>query len=121
MNRSKRLFLMAVFLTVFHTTEAWADTWKITAYDPCKRCCGKTDGITASGHKGHYGYVACNWLKFGTRVNIEGLGTFVVEDRGAKSLFGSKSNHIKHLDVFMNSHKEARQFGVQYREVTVLQ
>jgi len=120
MNRKKKLFLMAVFLTIFHTTEAWADVWKITAYDACFQCCRKIDGITASGLKGRYGYVACNWLKFGTKVNIEGLGTFLVEDHGAKSLFGSKSNHIKHLDIFMDSHKKARKFGKQYRKVEII-
>jgi 3D (Asp-Asp-Asp) domain-containing protein len=92
--------------------------WKITAYCACVQCCGKTDAITASGQQARYGMVACNWLKFGTRVHIDGLGWFVVADRGAKSLFGSKKNHIKHLDVYMPTHNQARRFGVQYRRVT---
>ena len=94
-----------------------SQVWKITAYCACVKCCGKTDGITASGQRVQYGMVACNWLKFGTRVHIEGLGWFVVADRGAKSLFGDKKHHIKHLDVYMPTHKQARRFGVQYREV----
>jgi peptidoglycan DL-endopeptidase CwlO len=120
MNRSKKLFLLAVFLMVFNTKECWAEKWRITAYDACVACCGKSDGITASGKKAIYGYVACNWLKFGTKVSIEGLGIFTVQDRGAKSLFGSKKNHIKHLDVYMDTHREALKFGNQYREVVIL-
>ena len=120
MSRSRKLMLMAVFLMVFNSSEALADVWRITGYDACKKCCGKTDGITASGKKAKPGYVACNWLPFGTRVNIEGMGTYLVQDRGAKSLFGSKSNHIKHLDVYFQTHKEARKFGNQYREVTII-
>ena len=99
--------------------------WKITAYCACQKCCAKSPkdpayGITASGHKVKYGYVACNWLPFNTKVHIKGLGTFVVMDRGAKSLFGSKTNHIKHLDVYLPTHQEARNFGVKYLEVEVL-
>ncbi len=96
------------------------DLWKITAYCSCSKCCGKSDGITVSGHKAEQGYVACNWLPFGTKVSIEGLGTFRVMDRGARSLFGSKDNHIKHIDIWLPTHKEAGTFGVQYKEVRIL-
>ena len=84
------------------------------------KCCGKTDAITASGKKAQYGMVACNWLPFGTRVKIKGLGVFTVADRGAKSLFGSKNNHIKHLDVYMPTHSQALKFGVRYAAVEVI-
>ena len=84
-------------------------------------CCGKySDGITASGKKAAVGMVACNWLPFGTHVYIEGLGEYVVQDRGARKYFGSKSNHIKHLDVYMDDHEDAKRFGVQWREVTIV-
>ncbi len=96
------------------------ELWLISAYDACMKCCGKTDGITASGKHVEYGYIACNWLKFGTKVHIKGLGIFTVQDRGAKSLFGSKTNHIKHIDVYLPTHQQARQFGVKYLKVTIL-
>ena len=121
MNRTKRWMLLAIFLLVFNTQEAWAEKWRITAYCACQKCCGKNaQGITASGKKVMEGMVACNWLPFGTKVKIEGMGMFVVEDRGAKSLFGSKTNHIKHLDVYKKSHWQARMFGNQYREVEIV-
>jgi 3D (Asp-Asp-Asp) domain-containing protein len=114
------LILLLVLAFAGCRKEAFAsETWKITAYCPCSQCCGKSNGITASGKKAHYGYVACNWLPFGSKVRIAGLGEFIVMDRGAKSQFGSKNNHIKHLDIFMNSHKEALNFGLQYREVSI--
>ena len=96
------------------------EVWKITSYCACEKCCGKSDGITASGKKVEYGFVALNWLPFGTKVNIKGLGEFVVMDRGAKSLFGSKKNHIKHLDVYMPTHSKALKFGVKWLEVEVI-
>lgn len=95
------------------------DLWKITAYCACSKCCGKTDGIMASGKKVYPGAIACNWLPFGTKVKIEGIGIFTVEDRGAKSLFGTKTNHIKHIDIYMPTHREALKFGVRWLKVEV--
>ena len=100
------------------------EVWKITAYCACERCCEKKPndpayGIMASGKKVYPGAIALNWLPFGTKVKIESLGTFTVEDRGAKSLFGDKINPIRHLDIYMNSHKEALNFGVQYKKVVI--
>ena len=97
-----------------------AEVWKVTAYCSCAQCCGKTDGITASGKQARYGMIACNWLPFGTKVKVGNMGVFTVADRGAKSLFGSKSNHIRHIDVFLPSHAQARMFGVRYLPVEVL-
>jgi len=119
MNHAKKLFLCAVFLLIFHSS-AFAEVWKITSYCDCKSCCGPgAKGITASGKKVSYGMVACNWLPFGTKLHIANLGDFVVQDRGAKSLFGSKKNHIRHLDVFLPNHKQALQFGVKYLDVKI--
>ena len=97
-----------------------ARKWKITAYCGCPKCCGKwSDGHFASGRKVYVGGVACNWLPFGSQVEIQGLGTYTVEDRGARSHFGSKNNHIRHLDVYFDKHEDAKQFGVKYRRVTI--
>ena len=64
------------------------DTIHITGYDPyCDHCCGKHDGITASGNSAtYYKTVACNSLPFGTEIYIEGYGYFIVEDRGGATL-----------------------------------
>ena len=70
----------------------------ITGYDPyCSHCCGKTDGITASGAKAIYDYTIAmsSAYSFGTVIYIEGLGTYVVEDRGVG--FGT-------VDVARNGH-----------------
>lgn len=111
------LTLMALFAS---ERMASAETWKLTAYCACVKCCGKSDAITASGKRAKTGMVAVNWLPFGTRLLIKGHGIYTVQDRGAKSQFGSKTNRIKHLDIYMPTHQQARQFGVQYADVTVL-
>jgi 3D (Asp-Asp-Asp) domain-containing protein len=95
--------------------------FKVTAYCSCAICCIHETGITASGHKVRQGAIACNWLPFHTKLIIQGFkAPYEVLDRGAKSLFGSKSNHIKHIDLWMASHREAQKWGVQYLKVGVI-
>lgn len=81
--------------------------YKISAYCPCEKCCGKTDGITASGTQATAGRtVAMNGVPFGTHIMIDGK-EYVVEDRGGG--LGSKI-----IDVFFDSHEEALNSGLWY-------
>jgi len=89
----------------------------VTAYCPCRRCCGKIDRRTASGRIARSGRtVAADpaLMPFGTRLAIEGLGERVVEDGG-----GAIQGH--RLDVFFASHQEARAFGRRWLEVKVVE
>ena len=58
--------------------------YKITGYDPwCTHCCGKANGITASGTMAEVGRtVGAKGIPYGTKIYIEGYGTYVVEDTG---------------------------------------
>ena len=102
------------------------EVFKITAYCSCFKCCGKSDGITASNKPAKAGRtVALNWLPFGTKLNIAGK-LYVVEDRGAESQFGTyyhrkgPKNKIKHVDIYFDSHSTARQFGVKWLPVEIV-
>ena len=76
-----------------------------SAYTAAADECGKSDGITASGAKVHRGTLACPpGYKFGTKVEIDGMGTYVCEDRGG----AIKKNHF---DIYMQTKKEAFAFG----------
>lgn len=89
--------------------------FKLTAYCACSKCCGKSDGITASGTKAKQGRTIAvdpKQIPYGTKVVINGH-TYVAEDCG-----GSIKNN--RIDVFFNSHKEALQFGVQYADVYIV-
>ena len=74
-------------------------TMYITGYDACYYCCGKTDGITASGVKATVGRTVamCSDYPFGTQIYIDGLGYYTVEDRGVGKGW---------VDVFCNNHSE---------------
>ena len=80
-------------------------TFETTAYCPCSRCCGKSDGITASGAKAVSGHTiaAPSTYAFGTEIEIDGV-VYVVEDRGG----AIKGNRI---DIFFDSHQAANTYG----------
>lgn len=88
--------------------------YKVTAYCACMQCCGKTNGITASGVKAtaNHTIAAPSTFAFGTKVVINGV-TYTVEDRGG-AIQGNR------IDIYMNSHAEALAWGVRYVEVEVL-
>jgi 3D (Asp-Asp-Asp) domain-containing protein len=89
--------------------------YKVTAYCACKKCCGKTNGITASGTKATAGRTIATDGKFafGTKLSINGT-TYVVEDRGG-AIKGNK------IDMYFDSHAEALAWGVKYLPVKVVE
>ncbi|UCG09528.1 MAG: 3D domain-containing protein [Desulfobacterales bacterium] len=93
---------------------------RVTAYCPCRKCCGKhSDGITASGHKIRPwdSFVAADRKhSFGTIMVVPGYNNskpVEVLDRG-RVIRGNR------LDVFFDSHREARKWGVKILLVKVL-
>lgn len=69
---------------------------RYTHYCACAKCCGKANGITASGLKVYNGmenpyYIACNWLPLGSVVEVDGV-EYTVVDRGGSGL--SKQGRI---------------------------
>jgi len=92
---------------------------RITAYCPCKKCCGKyADGVTASGHKIQPGDVfvaADSKYPFETEMIIPGYnnGKAVnVLDRGG-AINGNR------IDVFFPKHQQALSWGVKYMKVKI--
>ena len=96
--------------------QATAESYTVTAYCPCKVCCGQwAGGPTASGKMPVAGITVAGprSIPFGTRVWIEGVGERVVQDRLARKYDGR-------FDVFFASHKEALRFGKRQLKVEVL-
>ena len=86
--------------------------FKLTAYCPCAKCCGKNDGITATGTKATANRTIAvdpKVIPIGTQVLI-GDRTYIAEDVG-----GAIKDNI--IDVYFDDHTEALKFGVQYAEV----
>jgi len=75
-------------------------TANLTGYCVCMKCCGKLDGITASGRRIRNGgenpyVVAANWLPLGSIVEIDGQ-EYTVADRGGNDL-----SAVGRFDVFI--------------------
>jgi 3D (Asp-Asp-Asp) domain-containing protein len=94
----------------------------VTAYCPCKICCGpNAHGVTASGkpvsyNDGHFVAADTRMLPFGTQLLIPGYDSdnpVPVIDRGG----AIKGNR---LDVFFPTHEQAREWGRRWVMVTVM-
>lgn len=100
-------------------TAAYLGEFKAYSYDICKKCCGKTDGITASGEPGVPGKTAAvdtSIIPLGSRllIRIDGQDSeWIAQDTGA-GITGNK------LDLLSGSHEQALQFGVKKVEVWLI-
>ena len=110
--RSEKIFI--IYTKIMNKSNLKSGIYKVTAYCACMQCCGKTNGITASGtHATANRTIATpSTFPFGTKVLINGI-TDTVEDRGG-AIQGNR------IDIYMDSHAEALRFGVQYLYVEVL-
>lgn len=90
---------------------SYLGTYTITFYCPCEICCTWNTGMTASGTYATPWYTVASDLPFGTQLYIDGLGYFVVEDRGVSGAW---------IDVFVSEHNEALAYGLQYRDVYIV-
>lgn len=93
------------------------EEFEATAYCACTKCCGKwADGITASGTKAAAKRtiaVDSNLIPLGSKVEIEGLGTYIAEDTGS-AIKG------KIIDIYFDTHEEALKFGKQKVNIRII-
>lgn len=85
---------------------------ELTAYCPCAVCCGKDNGITATGTAAQEGVTIAvdpDVIPLGSWVEIDGH-TYHAEDVGG----AVNGNHI---DIYFNSHDAAWDFGRRYANV----
>lgn len=86
-------------------------SYRVTFYCGCSSCCGQWAGSpTASGAYPTVNYTcACgDNIPFGTTLYVEGLGTYVCEDRGV-------GNGC--IDIYVNDHSEIPSWGMDYLNV----
>ncbi len=92
---------------------------RVTGYCTCRKCCGKfSDGKTASNRrirKGDVFVAADKYYRFGTQMIIPGYNStqsVQVLDRG-RVIKGNR------LDLYFDSHSQAKKWGVKYLDVLV--
>ena len=95
--------------------------FELTAYCPCSRCCGKNDGITATGTvatEGRTVAVDPNVIPYGTTIEViypdGSRARYVAEDCGG-------AIKAQRLDVFFADHQTAREYGIRTAYVFLVQ
>jgi 3D (Asp-Asp-Asp) domain-containing protein len=104
---------------ITQVTEITKPTKKVTvvatAYCACESCCGKSDGITASGVKARANHTIAvdrNVFPLGTHILYNGT-EYVAEDTGG----AIKGNRI---DIYFDNHSEALEWGRRTIEIEVI-
>ena len=90
--------------TETHENIEWY-TIEVSYYCPCYICCGKEDGITASGNLAIEGVTVAlpSSIPLGTIIVIDGH-EYVCQDRGG-AIIDYGNNYIR-ADIFLNSHED---------------
>lgn len=92
--------------------------FEITAYCPCSLCSSSWNRTTATGTTATAGRtigVNPDVIQYGSRIMINGH-EYIAEDTG-----GAMLENPRVIDVFMESHEEALQFGRQNFEVFIIE
>lgn len=99
---------------------------KVMAYCACEICCGKwaknrPDGIVygASGEELVAGVSCASPLPFGTVLEIDGVGTYIVQDRPPAWVVDKYGDNL--VDIYLDDHQAALEFGIQYQDVYMQQ
>lgn len=93
--------------------------FKITSYCGGSCCNGKWAGTTSTGvapSEGRTIAVAPSVIPYGSTVYIDGVGYRVAEDTGG---FANRNSY--QIDLYMDSHSTANNWGVQYRDVWIVE
>lgn len=103
---------------VYYNIQYW--TFEVSYYCGCWSCTQNGDLTTASGTTAtQYRTIAApKDVPFGSEIYIEGLGTFICEDRGGyiEYTYDEYGNLIMRLDVYLENHNECYERGRHYAD-----
>lgn len=89
---------------------------EFTAYNPIEAQTDDSPEIMASNKKVYAGAIACpSFYDFGTKIEVEGVGTFTCEDRMAL-----RYRNTEHFDILLADLNQAKSFGRQQLNYRVI-
>lgn len=94
----------------------------VTAYCPCRRCCGRhANGRTSTGSSAWKRGAAVDpgAIPYGSRIFVPGYGFALVDDTGGAMRRLWRNERMVHVDVRMTYHWQARQWGRKVLQVQV--
>lgn len=99
--------------------------YRITAYCPCEICCGEWAKnrpndivVGAAGKELEAGLSVAAALPMGTKISIDGIGEFEVQDKIADWVLEKYDNKV--IDIYFETHEDAQTFGLQHKEVSIM-
>ena len=112
-----KTFILISFLSISIQAEVLnEEKYTVTAYCSCEKCCGKWSKYnkTANGQTPKQGVTcaASRKIPFGTRLNIQGVGVRIVQDRLAKK-------YDNRIDIYFSNHNDALKFGKKELKVFI--
>ena len=105
--------------------------FRVTAYCSCYECCGKwalnrprdENGHEivrgASGERLIANYSCASTYPFGTKIEVDGFGTFEVHDRTAQWVVDKHGKNI--IDVYVDNHEDIKKIGKQFLEGVIIE
>ena len=104
--------------------------FRVTAYCSCYECCGKWALNRPKDENGHEivkgasgkrliaNYSCASPYPFGTKIEVDGLGTFEVQDRTAQWVVDKYGENI--IDVYVDNHEDIKKIGRQFLEGVIV-
>ena len=88
--------------------------FEVIGYCPCVQCCGKNEGLNVHGRspQANHTIAAPHKYPIGTRIVLDGYGTFYVEFVGG-SVRGNR------IERFFNTQQEVLNWGIKRCKGTV--
>lgn len=106
-------------------------TFRVTAYCSCYKCCGKWALNRPKDENGNEIVIGAgnvlltpmvsvaSPLPFGTKINLDGFGTVVVQDRTAQWVVDKYGENI--IDIYVNNHEDIKNIGRQFVEGVIVE
>lgn len=106
-------------------------TFRVTAYCSCYECCGKWALNRPKDENGHEivrgasgarliaNYSCASTYPFGTKIKVDGLGTFEVQDRLAKWVVDKYGENL--IDIYVDNHQDIDRIGRQFLEGVIVE
>lgn len=117
--------------TAVEDVEIAKTTFRVTAYCSCSECCGKwalnrpkdqngNEIVIGAANVPLTPLVSCaSPLPFGTKIDLDGYGTVVVQDRTAQWVVDKYGENI--IDIYVNDHADIKKIGRQFVEGVIVE
>jgi len=115
--------IVAVPVTPLKPTTTYHEVWAVvTAYCPCRKCCGRhANGRTSTGTSAWLRGIAADprIIPYNSRIFVEGYGSSRVDDTGGAMRRSWRRSGMIHVDLRMTYHYQARRWGRKIMKIRI--